>query len=159
MSCYPIEEFFCSSMMICKISWRVYFSFSGPVKSSNILFVSSLVRPTAFSSSANKDLNWLLSKTKSSLVDSNFSRQVRALPSKSSVLKSKIFYTTCVWMITVYGNTGYGVSSPGIQNQKDFCLKINISKGNFWILRIGIMGRCQKSQNLTFKVNFICQKS
>ena len=29
-----------------------------------------------------------------------------------------------------YGNTGNGVSSPGIQNQKDFCLRINIPKGN-----------------------------
>ena len=25
-------------------------------------------------------------------------------------------------------NTGYGVSNPGIQNQKDFCIKINIRK-------------------------------
>ena len=39
-----------------------------------------------------------------------------------------------------YGNTGYGVSSPGIQNYKYFCLKINIPKGNYWILRIGVMG-------------------
>ena len=30
-----------------------------------------------------------------------------------------------------YGNTSYGVSSPGIQNQKDFCLKNNIPKGNY----------------------------
>ena len=30
-----------------------------------------------------------------------------------------------------YGNTGYGVSSPGIQNWKDFCLIINIPKGNY----------------------------
>ena len=60
---------------------------------------------------------------------------------------------------TDYGNTGYGVSSPGIQNQKGFCLKINISKGNYWILRIGVMGKCQKCQNLTFKVNFLCQNS
>ena len=28
------------------------------------------------------------------------------------------------------GNTGYGVSSPDIENQKDFCLKINMPKGN-----------------------------
>ena len=27
-----------------------------------------------------------------------------------------------------YGNNGYGVSSPGIQNWKDFCLKINCSQ-------------------------------
>ena len=27
---------------------------------------------------------------------------------------------------------------------KDFCIKINIPKGNYWIFRIGVMGRCQK---------------
>ena len=39
-----------------------------------------------------------------------------------------------------YGITGYDVSRPGIQNKKDFCMKINISKGNDWFLRIGLMG-------------------
>ena len=29
---------------------------------------------------------------------------------------------------TRYGNTGYGVSRPGLQNQKDFCIRINIPK-------------------------------
>ena len=29
------------------------------------------------------------------------------------------------------GNTGYGVSSPDIENQNDFCLKINMPKGNY----------------------------
>ena len=43
------------------------------------------------------------------------------------------------------------VSSDGVQNWKDFCLKINIPKGNYWILRIGLMGRCQKVPYLTFK--------
>ena len=31
-------------------------------------------------------------------------------------------------------------SSGGLQNWKYFCLKINIPKGNYWILRIGLMG-------------------
>ena len=43
-----------------------------------------------------------------------------------------------------YGNTGYGVSSPRIQNKKKICLKINIPKGNYWILRIGVVASCQK---------------
>ena len=43
-----------------------------------------------------------------------------------------------------YCNTGCRVFNWGIQNWKDFCLKINI---NYWILRIGLMGRCQKVQN------------
>jgi hypothetical protein len=30
--------------------------------------------------------------------------------------------------IVHYGITSYGVSRPGIQNKKDFCIKINISK-------------------------------
>ena len=42
------------------------------------------------------------------------------------------------------GNMGYGVFKRGVQN---FCLRINIRKGNYWILRIGLMGRCQKVQN------------
>ena len=40
---------------------------------------------------------------------------------------------------TNYGNTGCWV-----QNWKYFCLKINTAKGNDWILRIGVLGRCQK---------------
>jgi hypothetical protein len=35
-------------------------------------------------------------------------------------------------------------SSEGAQNWKDFCLKINIPKGNYLIVRIDIMGRFQK---------------
>ena len=31
----------------------------------------------------------------------------------------------------LHGNKGYGVSSPGIQNQKYFRLKINTLKGNY----------------------------
>ena len=34
-----------------------------------------------------------------------------------------------------YSITGNGVSRPGIQNEKDFCIKINILKGNFDILQ------------------------
>jgi hypothetical protein len=30
------------------------------------------------------------------------------------------------------GNTGYGVSRQAIQNQKVFCQKINIPKGNYF---------------------------
>ena len=57
-----------------------------------------------------------------------------------------------------YGNMGYGVFKRG-GTKLDFCLRINIPKGNFRILRIGLMGRCQKVQNHpTFKVNFLYQK-
>ena len=47
----------------------------------------------------------------------------------------------------LYGRTGCGAFTGGIV------------KWNLWILRIGVMGRCQKSKNLTFKVNFLHQKS
>jgi hypothetical protein len=32
---------------------------------------------------------------------------------------------------TGYGITGYGVSRPGIQNRKGFCIKINLPKVNY----------------------------
>ena len=32
--------------------------------------------------------------------------------------------------LPIYGSTGYGVFQRGIQNQNDFCLRINIPKGN-----------------------------
>ena len=32
----------------------------------------------------------------------------------------------------------------GYTKLETFCLKLNIPKENFWILRIGLMGRCQK---------------
>jgi hypothetical protein len=47
-------------------------------------------------------------------------------------------------LVHYYGNTGSGVFKGGIQNLKGFWLKINTPKGNFWILRIGVMASCQK---------------
>ena len=43
-----------------------------------------------------------------------------------------------------YGSTGCEVFKWGVQNVNGFCLKIDILKGNYWILRIGLVGRCQK---------------
>ena len=48
-----------------------------------------------------------------------------------------------LWHVEVYGSTGCWVFKQGIQNQKDFCLKISIPKENSWILRIGVMASCQ----------------
>ena len=48
-------------------------------------------------------------------------------------------------MFVHYGSTGYKVSSPGVQNKKAVCLKINIPRGNDWILGIDVVGTsCQK---------------
>ena len=43
-----------------------------------------------------------------------------------------------------YGNMGCGVFKRGVQNQKDFCIRINIPKGNYRILSFGLMASCQK---------------
>ena len=42
-----------------------------------------------------------------------------------------------------YGNTGCRVFKGGIQNYKDSCQKINIPKGNYWILKVGIEASCK----------------
>ena len=46
---------------------------------------------------------------------------------------------------------GCWVFNQGVQNWKDFCLKINIPKGNCWILRFGVMGRFQKVPKFDFQ--------
>ena len=56
-----------------------------------------------------------------------------------------------------YGITGYEVSRPGIQNMKGFCIRINLPKENYWILRFGLMGslsRVRKSELLKLIISF-----
>ena len=43
-----------------------------------------------------------------------------------------------------YDDMGCWVFKRGVQNWKDFCLAIITNNGNCWILRIGVIGRCQK---------------
>ena len=57
-----------------------------------------------------------------------------------------------------YGNTGCRVFKRGVQNLKDFYIRINILKGNYWILRIGLMGRCQKVSKFDFQSQFSVSK-
>ena len=57
-----------------------------------------------------------------------------------------------------YGSTGCQVFKLGVQNQKDFCLRINIPKGNYCILRIGVIGRCQKVPKLDLQSQFSLSK-
>ena len=59
---------------------------------------------------------------------------------------------------TDYGNTGHRVFMQRVQNWKDVCLKINISKGNYWTLRIGVIGRCQKVPKFDFQIQFSTSK-
>ena len=59
-----------------------------------------------------------------------------------------------------YGNTGCGVFKRGIQNYKDFCLRIHIPQGNYWILSLGLTASCQKVPKFDFQSQFfLCQKS
>ena len=48
-----------------------------------------------------------------------------------------------------YGNMSCWVFKWGVHIWKFFWLKINIPKGNYWILRIGVMGRCLEVQEFT----------
>ena len=50
----------------------------------------------------------------------------------------------CPLWLRYHGNTGCQVSKQEVQNHKDFCIRINRAKGNYWILRIGIVTSCQK---------------
>ena len=50
-----------------------------------------------------------------------------------------------------YGNTGCGVFKWGVQNSRGFCLRINILKVNYSILRIGLVGASEVFKNQSFK--------
>ena len=69
---------------------------------------------------------------------------------------SRIWKWLISWVLTdYYGNTGCGVFKWGVQNSKDFCLRINILKGNYCILRIGLMGVSEVFKNQIFKSQFL----
>ena len=42
-----------------------------------------------------------------------------------------------------YGNTGCRVFKIELQNKKDFCLKINVPEGHYWILQYSVVASCQ----------------
>ena len=56
------------------------------------------------------------------------------------------------------GNTSYRVFKRRIQSWKYFCLRINIPKGNCWILKIGLMGKCEKVPKSDFQSRFSTSK-
>ena len=57
-----------------------------------------------------------------------------------------------------YGSTSCRVFKQGVQNWRDFCLKINLPKRDYWILRIGVMGRCHKVPKFDFQSQFSMSK-
>ena len=74
-------------------------------------------------------------------------REILVVKSIQEVPTFLDFWFQRVIMICVdYGNRGCGVFKVGIQNQKGFCIKINIPKGNFWTLRIGLAGSLSSLQ-------------
>ena len=55
-------------------------------------------------------------------------------------LVNKLFCFLCIlWQ---YGLWRFQTGGTKLES---FCLRINKLKGNYWILRIGLMGRCQKA--------------
>ena len=56
-----------------------------------------------------------------------------------------------IWKKVQYGNEGCGVFKRWVQNQKGFCLRINILKGNYLILRIALVGASEVLKNQCFK--------
>jgi hypothetical protein len=55
------------------------------------------------------------------------------------------------FMVANYSNTGCRVFTRRVQIKNNFCLKINTPNGNYWILRIGVVGRCQKVPKFKFQ--------
>ena len=76
------------------------------------------------------------------------SKTIAFIPGKTSFIcfSKKNWYIFCAWLGGYFGNTGCQLFKRGIRNWKDFCLKINIPKGNYWILRIGLMGSLSSLQ-------------
>ena len=48
------------------------------------------------------------------------------------------------WLTDIMEVQGVEFSSGGYEIRKKKCLRINMLKGNYWILRIGLVGRCLK---------------
>ena len=57
-----------------------------------------------------------------------------------------LFPFTILHVYEKYGSTGCGGFKGGVQNWKGFCIRINMPKGNYWILRIGLVGSLSSLQ-------------
>ena len=53
-----------------------------------------------------------------------------------------------------YGNTGCRVFKRGVQNLKDFCLRINVLKGNYSISKIGLVGASEVFKIRVLEINY-----
>ena len=99
--------------------------------------------------------NWLYSRSWARISSTPVSPPKLVLPQFWSLKKLNwndvVFYP-------IYGSRGCRVFKQGIQNYKECCLKINIPKGNYWILRIGVMGRCQKVPKFDVQSQFSMSK-
>ena len=72
------------------------------------------------------------------------------LKTNSKAIYYSLVFNTPYSFIAHYGNTGCQVFKQCVQNWKDFCLKINIQEGNYWILWIGLMRASEVFKNQSF---------
>ena len=89
--------------------------------------------------------------SKQKMVEESLARLLQSLNFHETVSSDLVF--DCITKIIAkqvslpcshhYGNMGCGVFKRGLQNQKDFCIRINIPKGNYQILSFGLMVSCQ----------------
>ena len=69
----------------------------------------------------------------------------------STILTNIKYRMLCSYSPVIkYGNTGCWVFKGGVQNKKDFCLKIHWPKGNYWNSKIVIVGKYQKERKFDF---------
>ena len=88
----------------------------------------------------------------------NFANAIFCLMTFLSTYIIIIIYSTTRITIMHYGNKGCWVFKRRVQNWKDFCLITHTPKENYWILRIGVMGRCQKVPKFDFQSQFSMSK-
>ena len=73
---------------------------------------------------------------------------------RKTVLQSCMYVLGIIMAIRVVVFSSRG----GVQNWKDFCLRIKTLKGNCWILRIGLTERCQIVPKFDFQSQFSMPK-
>ena len=86
-----------------------------------------------------------------------FAPSVKRSKNRCEISQTDIFQGP-VFASPSYGNTGCRVFKQEVQNWKDFCIKIYTHKGNYCILKIGLMGSCQKVPNFDFQSQFSMSK-
>ena len=145
-----IDFLFCNLKVLLRTKWfLLIFKFK-----SYLIFIYFTFRCGFCGSLATSDTKWNLifaSRNQPATQSSQSSKKVTLITMADiSKFGPKIMRTSFNWNMAVF--------KRGMQNSKDFCLRINILKGNYWILRIGLMGRCQKVPKFDFQSQFSMSK-